>query len=154
MPVLRGRPDKGRTKPGDPSGVYEDSRGLDFSIPQVFALGRVYSSGAPGLPLLKTDGNQGRVRPARGSISRVTSSRRRTAPGAVKDALMMHWRERFLSERGEIAPHASRAARKPELGYGFNPKEYPGLAEAADGWAEVLNSRVKRWRFRRRLKKY
>jgi hypothetical protein len=58
----------------------------------------------------------------------------------------MRWRERFLSERGEIAPHAPRVAREPELGYGFDPNEYPALADAADEWADVLNSRVKRWR--------
>jgi hypothetical protein len=58
----------------------------------------------------------------------------------------MRWQERFLSERGEIAPYAPRGPREPELGYGFNPEEYPALADAAEEWADVLNSRVKRWR--------
>jgi hypothetical protein len=41
-------------------------------------------------------------------------------------------------------------AREPELGYGFDPEKYPALADAADEWADVLNSRVKRWRLRLR----
>jgi hypothetical protein len=65
----------------------------------------------------------------------------------------MRWRDRLRSERGEISPHAPRYAREPELGYGFNPEEYPALAEAADEWADVLNSRVKRWRLRLRSMK-
>jgi hypothetical protein len=66
----------------------------------------------------------------------------------------MRWRDRLRSERGEIAPHARRSAREPELGYGFNPEEYPALAEAADEWDDVLNSRVKRWRLTLRSMKY
>jgi hypothetical protein len=66
----------------------------------------------------------------------------------------MRWRERMRSERGELAPHAPRAARKPELGYGFDPEKYPALAEAADELADIRNSRVKRWRLRLRSMKY
>ena len=66
----------------------------------------------------------------------------------------MRWRDRLRSERGEIAPHAPRSAREPGLGYGFDPEEYPALARAADGWADVLNSRIKRLRLRLRWLKY
>ena len=66
----------------------------------------------------------------------------------------MRWRDQLRSERGEMTPHAPRSAREPELGYGFNPEEYPALARAADGWADVLNSRMKRLRLRLRWMKY
>src|SRR5207244_6065692 len=50
----------------------------------------------------------------------------------------MRWRDLIRGERGEIAPHASRGSRDSERAYGFDPGEYPGLAEAADAWAEGL----------------
>jgi hypothetical protein len=54
----------------------------------------------------------------------------------------MRWRDRLRSERGEMTPHAPRSACEPELGYAFDPEKYPALADAADQWADVLNSRV------------
>ncbi len=58
------------------------------------------------------------------------------------------------SERGELAPYVPRRTREGDLGYGFNPKEYPGLAKAADELADICNSRLKRWQFRLRSMKY
>ena len=60
----------------------------------------------------------------------------------------MRWRDLIRGERGEIAPHASRGSRDSERAYGFDPEEYPGLAEAADAWAEGCKS----WRLRLRSK--
>jgi hypothetical protein len=40
----------------------------------------------------------------------------------------MRWRELIRSERGTIVPHAPRPPRGSDLGYGFNPEEYPALA--------------------------
>jgi len=66
----------------------------------------------------------------------------------------MRWRELIRSERGEIAPHARRPTRDPGLGYGFDPEDYPALADAADAWADIRHSPLKRWRLRLRSRKY
>jgi hypothetical protein len=43
-------------------------------------------------------------------------------------------------EGGSVSPRDSEQAH-----YGFDLKEYPGLAEAADAWAERCKSRRQRW---------
>ncbi|TML18277.1 MAG: hypothetical protein E6G33_00330 [Actinobacteria bacterium] len=62
----------------------------------------------------------------------------------------MRWRDLIRSERGVLGHHARRSTPESDLGYGFNPDEYPALAGAADAWADVRNSRLKRWRLKLR----
>jgi hypothetical protein len=56
----------------------------------------------------------------------------------------MRWRDLIHSERGEITPYVSPRDSDRDR-YGFDPKEYPGLAQAADAWAEGCKSRRQRW---------
>jgi len=65
----------------------------------------------------------------------------------------MRWRAFIRGEQGEITPHASRGTNEFDQAYGFDVEEYPGLAEAADAWAEGCKSWRQRWRFRLRSKK-
>ena len=45
-----------------------------------------------------------------------------------------------------MLPHAAPSTREPASHYGFDPEEYPVLAEAADRWAEVRGRRLRRLR--------
>jgi hypothetical protein len=49
-----------------------------------------------------------------------------------------------------MVPHAAPSTRESASEYGFDPEEYPVLAEAADHWAEVRGRRLRRWRLRLR----
>jgi hypothetical protein len=73
--------------------------------------------------------------------------RRKPHPKSV-NVSPMRWRDLIRGERGEIAPHASRGSRDSDRAYGFDPEEYPGLAQAANAWAEGCKS----WRLRLRSK--
>jgi hypothetical protein len=52
----------------------------------------------------------------------------------------MRWRDVIRGERGEIASRASRGSRDSDRAYGFDPEDYPGLAEAPDAWTEGCKS--------------
>jgi hypothetical protein len=85
-------------------------------------------------------------------VTKLTPRKDNSFRGSSKPS-RMQWRDVLRSERGEIAPHAPPSTRESNLGYGFNPEEYPALANAADAWADACNSRLKRWRLRLRSKK-
>jgi hypothetical protein len=65
----------------------------------------------------------------------------------------MRWQKILRSERGEIVPHAPRTTGEWDPGYGFDPEKYPALAEAADAWSEISESRLRRWRLKLRSMK-
>lgn len=71
---------------------------------------------------------------------------------ASKEALMRR-RKLIRSERGELVPLGLPRKSTPDSTYGFDPEEYPALAKAADDWAGVTDSRLKRWRLRLRSMK-
>jgi hypothetical protein len=79
------------------------------------------------------------------------SKKESTSP--VSKPCRMRWQRILRSERDEIVPHAPRSTSESDPGYGFDAKKYPALAEAADVWSEISESRLKRWRLRRRSMK-
>jgi hypothetical protein len=51
--------------------------------------------------------------------------------------------EFIRSERAKMVLHARLSTH--DFGYGFDPEQYPALAKAAAGWADVRKSRLRTW---------
>jgi hypothetical protein len=113
----------------------------------VFTLAR--SSPARAVPY--SPGARAAVQRSTSPVTKLTPRKDNSFRGSSKRS-RMQWRDLLRNERGQIAPHAPPSSRESNLGYGFNPEEYPALANAADAWADACNSRLKRWRWRLRLR--